>query len=167
VTVGQSAAFCWDGEVVVFGHEPGGGVAPECEATHSNEKKNPFFHDADTGAEFGRWTLPRPQSATEHCTLHNYNTVPLRNGRHLLVSGNYQAGTWVVKFTDLRNATTVGWSDPPPKPVPPGTPFCSDVTRAWSTYWYDGFLYESNIGEGLNIFKLTATRSRGESSSDT
>jgi hypothetical protein len=49
----------------------------------------------------------------------------------------------------------VGWSDPPPKPVPPGTPFCCDVTGAWSSYWYDGFIYETNIGEGLNMFKLS------------
>jgi hypothetical protein len=61
----------------------------------------------------------------------------------------------VVDFTDPANAQTVGWSDPPPKPVPPGTPFCCDVTGAWSSYWYDGFIYESNIGEGLNIFKLS------------
>jgi hypothetical protein len=47
----------------------------------------------------------------------------------------------------------VAWSDSPPKPVPPGTPFCCDVTGAWSTYWYNRELYESNIGEGLNIWK--------------
>jgi hypothetical protein len=154
VTVGHSAAFSWDGEVVIFGHEPGGGIAAECEATDSEEKKSFFFHDTDTGAELGRWTLPRPQSSTENCTLHNYNVVPLRNGRDVLVSGNYQAGTWVVDFTDPSNARTVAWSDPPPKPVPPGTPFCCDVTGAWSSYWYDGLIYESNIGEGLNVFDL-------------
>jgi hypothetical protein len=154
VTVGHSAAFSWDGEVIVFGHEPGGGVAAECEATDSDEKKSFFFHDTDTGAELGRWTLPRPQSSTENCTLHNYNTVPLRNGRDVLVAGNYQAGTWVVDFTDPANARTVAWSDPPPKPVPPGTPFCCDVTGAWSSYWYDGRIYETNIGEGLNVFGL-------------
>ena len=25
----------------------------------------------------------------------------------------------------------------------------------WSTYWYDGFIYESHIGEGLNVFRLS------------
>src|SRR5919106_2668502 len=120
VTVGHSASFTWDGEVVIFGHEPGGGVAAECEATDSNEKKSFFFHDADTGAELGRWTLPleRSQGPTENCSLHNYNMVPLRDGRDLLVAGNYQAGTWVVDLTDPANARTVAWSDPPPKPVP-------------------------------------------------
>jgi hypothetical protein len=155
VTVGHSAAFSWDGETIIFGHEPGGGVAAECEATDAAEKKSFFFYETEDGDFLGKWTLPRSQSPTENCTLHNYNVVPLRNGRDVLVSGNYQAGTWVVDFTDPANAQTVGWSDPPPKPVPPGTPFCCDVTGAWSSYWYDGFIYESNIGEGLNVFKLS------------
>ena len=160
VTVGHSAAFTWDGEVIVFGHEPGGGVAAECEATDDPLKRTFFFYDTETGALLGTWTLPRPQSSTENCTLHNYNLVPLRNGRDLLVSGNYQAGTWVVDLTDPANARTVAWSDPPPKPVPPGTPFCCDVTGAWSSYWYDGEIYETNIGEGLNIFKLRGRETR-------
>jgi hypothetical protein len=45
--------------------------------------------------------------------------------------------------------------------VPPGTPFCCDVTGAWSSYWYNGFIYETNIGEGLNIFRLVGERLGG------
>jgi hypothetical protein len=153
VTVGHSAGFTWDGEVIVFGHEPGGGVEAWCEATDDVVNKSAFFFDSDDGAFLGQWTLPRPQSATENCTIHNYNVVPLAN-RYILVLGNYQAGTWVVDFTDPANAQTVAWSDPPPKPVPPDTPFCCDVTGAWSSYWYNGAIYETNIGEGLNIFRL-------------
>ena len=40
--------------------------------------------------------------------------VPLRNGKRVLVLGNYQAGTWVGDFTDPANARTVARSDPPP-----------------------------------------------------
>jgi hypothetical protein len=87
--------------------------------------------------------------------------VPLRSGRDILVSGNYQAGTWVVDLSDPSNATTVAWSDPPPKPVPPGTPFCCDVTGAWSSYCYDGFIHETNIGGGLNVFRLSGEQTAG------
>jgi hypothetical protein len=160
VTIGHSASFTWDGKVTIFGHEPGGGVAAECEATDDDFKKSFFFYETETGRFLGKWTLPRPQGPTENCSLHNYNLVPLRDGRDLLVSGNYQAGTWVVDLTDPANARTVAWSDPPPKPVPPGTPFCCDVTGAWSTYWYDGEIYETNIGEGLNIFDLRGRETR-------
>jgi hypothetical protein len=152
VTIGHSAAFSYDGEIVVFGHEPGGGVAAACEATDPPLDRSFFFYDTDTGALLGTWLLPRAQGPTENCTLHNYNVIPTKK-RNLLVSGNYQAGTWVVDFTDPAAAFTVAWSDPPPKPVPAGTIFCCDVTGAWSTYWYNGELYESNIGEGLNIWQ--------------
>jgi hypothetical protein len=164
VTVGHSAAFSWDGDTIVFGWEPGGGLEPECTAQDPPEKKSFFFYDTETGAFQGRWTLPRDQTNMENCTLHNYNVVPLRNGRDVLVSGNYQAGVWVVDFTDRANAKTVGWSDPPAAPVPPGSPFCASngpagprcaLTGSWSAHWYDGFIYESNIGEGLNVFKLS------------
>jgi hypothetical protein len=151
VTIGHSAAFSGNGDVIIFGHEPGGGVAAACEATDPVVDRSFFFFDTDDGSLLGTWVLPRAQGPTENCTLHNYNVIPTKQ-RDLLVSGNYQAGTWVVDFTDPAAAFTVAWSDPPPKPVPAGTPFCCDVTGAWSTYWYNGLLYETNIGEGLNIF---------------
>jgi len=25
----------------------------------------------------------------------------------------------------------------------------------WSSYWYNNFIYESNINEGLNVFRLS------------
>ena len=160
----HSASFTWDGEVIVLGWEPGGGLQAECEASDPDVKKSFFFYDADSGAKLGKWTLPRPQGANENCTLHTYNLVPLRNGRDVMVSGNYQAGDWVIDITDPANARTVGWSDPPaadPVPLPSPPPFCSTTTTgcpltgAWSGYWYNGFIYESQIGEGLNIFKLS------------
>jgi hypothetical protein len=144
----HSAAFTWDGEVIILGWEPGGGAAPECEATDPPVTKSAFFYDADTGAKLGQWTLPRPQSSTENCTIHNYNTVPLRSGRYVLTLGNYQAGTWVVDFTNPASAQTVAWSDPPPL-VP------TQLGGVWSSYWYNNFIYEGHINEGLNVFRLS------------
>jgi hypothetical protein len=167
----HSAGFTWDGETLILGWEPGGGLQAECEATDPDVKKSFFFYDAKTGEKLGQWTLPRPQGANENCTLHNYNTIPLKSGRDILASGNYQAGEWVIDITNPHNPKTVAWSDPPPAPpvdlgTPPGgTPiFCSTVpqgcplTGAWSGYWYNGFIYESHIGEGLNIFELGSMR---------
>jgi hypothetical protein len=108
VTVGRSAAFSWDGETIIFGHEPGGSVAAECEATDTVEKKSFFFYETESGDFLGKWTLPRSQLSTENCTLHNYNVVPLRNGRDVLVSGNYQAGTWGRRLHRPRERTDGG-----------------------------------------------------------
>ena len=167
VTIGHSAAWTWDGEVIVFGHEPAGGVQARCKASDSATDKSYFFYDGDTGAKLGQWTLPRPQTGSENCTLHNLNVVPLSSGRYVLVHGSYQSGTSVVDFTDPANAVEVGWSDPPPLPVPAGTPFClvdgtgCDVGGAWSSYWYNGLIYETNITEGLNIFRFTGDETAG------
>jgi hypothetical protein len=143
----HSAGFTWDGEVIILGWEPGGGAAPECEATDPDVKKSMFFYDSATGAKLGQWTLPRPQGPTENCTIHNYNTVPVTTGKHIAVSGNYQAGTWVTVFTDPSNPRAEAWSDPEPITPP-------DLGGAWSSYDYNGFIYESSITEGLNVFRI-------------
>ncbi len=164
VTIGHSAAFTWDGKVLIFGHEPAGGVGPRCletgtplpppaEGVQTDEMKSYFFYDVATGAEIGRWTLPRPQSAAENCTLHNLNVVPLKK-RYVLVHGSYQSGTSVVDFTNPANAKELAWSDPPPI-VP------TDLGGAWSSYWYNNFIYETNITEGLNIFRFTGRETAG------
>ena len=75
-------------------------------------------------------------------------------GRYVVVSGNYQSGTSVVDFSNPRNATEFAWSDPPPI-VPP------DLGGAWSSYWYNNFIYETNITEGLNIFRFSGSETAG------
>ena len=63
----------WDGKIIIFGHEPGGGVAAACEATDPALDRSFFFYNAESGDLLGTWTLPRTQGPTENCTLHNYN----------------------------------------------------------------------------------------------
>jgi hypothetical protein len=161
----HSGAFTWDGEVIILGWEPGGGTQAECEATDPDVDKSLFFYDADTGAKLGQWVLPRPQGADENCTIHNYNIVPLRSGRYVAVGGHYQAGTWVTEFTDPANPVTVAWSDPPS--LGPGS-FCTDpppetcqLGGAWSSYWYNNFVYESDITRGLNVFRVSGPATGG------
>jgi hypothetical protein len=54
--------------------------------------------------------LPRPQSSTENCTIHNDNVMPT-DKRYLLVGGNYQAGISVVDFTDAADAMEMAYAD--------------------------------------------------------
>jgi hypothetical protein len=159
----HSASLTWDGRVIVLGWEPGGGAAPECEASDPPVTKSMFFYDAATGAKLGQWTLPRPQSSAENCTIHNYNIVPLRSGRYVAASGNYQAGTWVTEFTDPANPVTLGWSDPPPlgQVTDPAGMLVNELGGAWSSYWYNNFIYESSITKGLYIFRFSGTQTGG------
>ncbi|MDH3281335.1 MAG: hypothetical protein OEQ18_09430, partial [Gammaproteobacteria bacterium] len=47
------------------------------------------------------------------------------------------------------------WSDP--ETLGPG-PFCGgfcQIGGAWSTYWYNNFIYESDITRGLQVYGLS------------
>jgi hypothetical protein len=170
----HSAAFTWDGERLVGGWEPGGGTQPRCQVTgtplndpempvQTDEMKTLFIYDADTGAMIGRHVLPRPQSQYENCTMHNYNIAPLFK-RDILVHGSYQSGTAVVDFTNPANAYELAWMDPlpldPPSPTSPGgrTAFRGGD---WASYWYNGYIYESDARRGLYIWKVRAREVRG------
>jgi hypothetical protein len=165
-TTYHSAALTWDGEILVMGWEPGGGSRPACQVTgaplsppiagssvQTDEMKSIFFFDADTGAFIDLWTLPRPQTDQENCTIHNYNIVPLRD-RYVLVQGSYQSGSSVVDFTDPTNAVEVAWADPPPL-VP------TQLGGDWSTYWYNGFIYETDINVGLRVWNFSGPNTAG------
>ncbi len=148
VPMWSSAALSWDGKITVLGWEPGFGKEAECQAADPAVKKSLFFFDTETGELLGTWVLPRPQSAVENCAIHNYTVVPTRK-RNLLTLGAYQAGTWVVDFTDPAAAKTVAWADP--RPLDPGA---LTMGGAWGSYWYNGFVYESNVTKGLKVYKV-------------
>jgi hypothetical protein len=150
VTIGHSAAFTWDGKVLIFGHEPGGGTQARCQATSTVVERTLFFYDARTGNLLGTILHPRPQTATENCTWHNYNVVPLKR-RYVLVSGNYQSGISVVDFTNPANAREIAFADP--APLDPNTLITGGD---WSSYWYNGNIYESDITRGLIIWDLSS-----------
>jgi hypothetical protein len=148
VTIGHSASFTWDGEILVFGHEPGGGGQARCQESSPDVDKTLFFYDARSGEEVGRWMVERHQSATENCTIHNYNVVPTDRG-YVLVSGNYQMGIAVIDFSDPQNAREIAYADPAPLSEE------SLVTGGdWSTYFYNGSIYQSDIRRGLIVWKL-------------
>jgi hypothetical protein len=153
VTVGHTAAFTWDGKYAIFGHEPGGGAQARCQATSAAVDKTLFFVEVETGEVAGTFLHPRPQTAVENCTWHNLNVVP-SNRRYVFVSGNYQSGISVVDFTDPANAREIAFADPAPL-VDPNPPVGVELGGDWSTYWYNGRIYESDITRGLLIWDLS------------
>ena len=156
---GHSAAFSWDGKTVIFGHEPGGGFDPRCMQTgedlpdrpevafQNDNQKSFYFFDADDGDRAGQWVFDtRPQTGTENCTLHNYNIVPTKRD-DILVHGSYQSGIGVLDFSDTENAREIAYADPAPL-VPP------QLGGDWSSYFYNGYIYQSDITRGLYAWKL-------------
>jgi hypothetical protein len=124
-----------------------------------------WIHDAMTGNVVGNYFMPRSQSAQENCTVHNINTAPA-DRRYALVHGSYQSGTAYVDFTNLANVYEVAWMDPPP--LDPGVgdpPVGGGRTNYrggdWSSYWYNGYIYESDTRRGLYIWRVNAPETRG------
>ncbi len=157
VTIGHSAAFTFDGKYVVFGHEPGGGTQAQCETIDPEVNRTLFFVEVETGEIVARYVQERPQTALENCTWHNYNLVPLKNKsgkpRYVLVSGNYQMGTIVLDFTDLPTVKQIAYADPPPL-----NPAAFSTGGSWSSYWYNGRIYEADTKRGLIIWRLDDPR---------
>ena len=152
VSIGHSAAFSNDGRIVIFGHEPGGGSAAQCQATSSTVNRTLFFYDAANNVELGRFVQPRPQTASENCTWHNFNVVPT-NRSHIGVIGSYQMGITVFDFTDPANVQQIAYADPAPLTAPAIT-----LGGDWSTYWYNGKIYESDIRRGVVVWDLDDRR---------
>ncbi len=167
INTGHSAAFSNDGSTLIFGHEPDGGVQARCQPTgtplpannnpnvpnpvypvQTDDMKSFFFFDTETGELRGQWTLPRPQSNVENCTLHNYSIVPTAK-RDVLVHGSYQSGVSVLDFSDLSNVREVGFADPTPL-----NPDALAVGGDWSTYFYNGRIYESDITRGVLTWRF-------------
>jgi LVIVD repeat len=165
VTVGHSAAFSWDGDTLIFGHEPGGGSGARCQRTgaplnqsgtlvQTDDMKTLFFYDVASGDEIGKWTLGRDQTADENCTIHNYNVVPTRKG-DILVHGSYQSGIGVLDFTDPANPQEVAYADPAPLPRIGSTGQSIQVAGDWSSYWYNGLIYQADISRGVMAWNLS------------
>jgi hypothetical protein len=157
VTIGHTSSFTYDGKYSIFGHEPGGGGQAQCQATSSLVNRTLFFVDLEMGEIAGTYVQERPQTNLENCTWHNLNVVPLKNKngkpRYVLVAGNYQMGIQVVDFSDVTNAKLIAYADPPPL-VDPNPPVGLELGGDWSSYWYNGRIYESDITRGLLIWRL-------------
>jgi len=59
-----------------------------------------------------------------------------------------------VDFTDAASTDTLGFSDPPPLTPP-------QLGGAWSSHWYFGRIYESDITRGLNVFRFSGRETGG------
>ena len=140
----HSATFSWDGRMVAFGDESGGGGAARC--TNPDDLQGRiWFVDAATGGLLANYKIPRSVSGT--CTMHNFNFIPLRDGRNVLVSSAYTGGTTVVDVDALVAGATpaqaeVGFYQP-------------SGGSAWSSYWYNGHVYANDILRGVDTFLLS------------
>jgi hypothetical protein len=139
----HSATFSWDGSIVAFGDESGGGGAARC-VDPDDDQGRIWFLDVETAEELGSYKIPRSEPGT--CTMHNFNFIPIR-GQNVLVSSAYTGGTTVVDVDALLAGASeadaeVGYYKP-------------SGGNTWSSYWYNGHIYASDINRGVDTFLLS------------
>ena len=146
----HSATFSNDGRKVVFTDEWGGGTRPRCRATDPTTwGADAVFEIVDRKMRFaGYYKLPGAQSEQENCVAHNGSIVPVP-GRDIMVQGWYQGGVSVFDFTDPSKPVEIAYFDRGPideKQLITG--------GYWSAYWYNGFIYGTEIARGIDVFRL-------------
>ncbi|GGG89714.1 hypothetical protein GCM10007420_00950 [Glycocaulis albus] len=148
----HSATFNNEGDVVVFTDEWGGGTAARCRAEDpANWGANLIATIEDNvlrGQAF--YKLPSIQGASENCVAHNGSLVPVP-GRDIMVQSWYQGGISVMDFTDPQAPFEIAYFDR--GPVDPDNLI---VAGYWSSYWYNGRIYASEIARGLDVLRLEA-----------
>jgi hypothetical protein len=150
----HSANFSNDGTKVLFTDEWGGGGQPRCRAS------DPMNWGADAIFKLNKgkltlasyYKMPAPQTELENCVAHNGSLIPIP-GRDVEVQSWYQGGVSIVDFTDVEHPVEIGYFDRGP---------VDGVKHAmggqWSTYWYNGYIYGSEIARGVDVFKLVPNK---------
>jgi len=150
----HSASFSNDGSKVVFTDEWGGGMGARCRATDPNKwGADAIFRLKDNKLTFASYyKLPAAQGDSENCVAHNGSLIPVP-GRDLKVQAWYQGGISIMDFTDAEHPTEIAYFDRGPM-------YGNMLVLAgdWSSYWYNGHIYASEIARGLDIFELTPTK---------
>jgi hypothetical protein len=146
----HSATFNNDGTKVIFTDEWGGGTAPRCRATDQlNWGADAIFDIVDKKLVFRSYfKMPAAQTDQENCVAHNGSLIPVP-GRDIMVQGWYQGGVSIFDFTDSANPVEIAYFDRGPLDAANLI-----VGGYWSTYWYNGRVYASEISRGIDIFKL-------------
>ena len=159
----HSATFNNEGTKVVFTDEWGGGLRPRCRASDPPTwGADAIFDivDSTPGSpdprskklQFrGYFKMPAPQTEQENCVAHNGSLIPVP-GRDIMIQGWYQGGISAFDFTDSAHPIEIAFFDRGPVDGKQLT-----LGGFWSAYWYNGFVYGSEIARGLDIFRLTPT----------
>ena len=146
----HSATFNNDGTKVIFTDEWGGGGRARCRAWDPLDWGADAIYDiVDNKLIFkSHYKMPAPQLETENCVAHNGSIIPIPN-KDVFVQAWYQGGISIVDFTDSENPKEIAYFD--------RGPILEDVLITggyWSSYYYDGYIYGTEITRGLDVFRL-------------
>jgi hypothetical protein len=152
----HSATFNNEGTKVIFTDELGGGGAATCNETIGKNRGADGIYDISGRGdkrtlEFkSYYKIPRMQSDTENCVAHNGSLIPVQ-GRDIMVQSWYQGGISIWDFTDSSKPKEIGFFERGPLPNGSGG-------GTWSAYYYNGFIYSSDMAKGLDVLDIRDPR---------
>ncbi len=146
----HSATFNNDGTKVIFTDEWGGGSRPRCRTYDPKDWGADAIYDiVDGKLEFrSYYKLPAPQLEQENCVAHNGSVVPVP-GRDIFAQSWYQGGISMIDFTDSANPVEIAYFDRGPIHEEHLV-----LGGFWSSYWYNGKIYGTEIARGLDVLAL-------------
>lgn len=144
----HSATFNNDGTKVVFSDELGGGGQATCDRNTPRTKGANAVYDLVNGQleRRGYFKIDREQQENENCVAHNGSLIPVP-GKDIMVQSWYQGGVSIWDFTDSSNPKEIGFFERGPHPEPA-------IAGSWSAYYYNGYIYSSDIMEGLDVLEI-------------
>jgi hypothetical protein len=147
----HTAVFNNDATSVVFTDEWGGGTQPRCREGDPFELGGNTILGIGTDGSFTQhayFKMPAVQTDTENCVSHNGGLIPVP-GRDIMVQGWYQGGVNVFDFTDPDDPVEIAFFDRGPLSADDLIPGGS-----WGAYWYNGYIYSSELARGLDVLEL-------------
>lgn len=146
----HSATFNNSGTKVVFTDELGGGGAATCNDAVGPTRGADAIYDlgSDNRLSFKSYfKISRDQFDSENCVAHNGSLIPVK-GKDLMVQSWYMGGTSVWDFSDSANPREIAYFERGPAAG-------DDGGGTWSSYYYNGHIYSSDLGKGLDVLRVT------------
>jgi hypothetical protein len=151
----HSANFSNDGKTVLFTDEWGGGGQPRCRVSDPRAWGADAIFSITPDKKLkldAYYKMPAPQTDKENCVAHNGSMIPVP-GRNIEVQSWYQGGVSIMDYTDPSHPFEIGYFDR--GPVDDSRPA---MGGQWSTYYYNGYIYGSEIARGTDVLKLVPTK---------
>src|SRR5205085_3777092 len=142
----HSASFSNGGDKVVFTDEWGGGLGARCRTNDPNKwGADAIFRLKDDKLTFANYyKMPAAQPDTSNCVAHSGSLLPVP-GRDLDVPARHQGVVSGRDCADAERPHEVDYFD------------CGSIDPKmlvlggeWSAYWYNGYIYGSEIARGLD-----------------
>ncbi len=148
----HSATFTGDGGRVLFTDELGGGSGATCNPGIGPLRGADAIYDVADRANprlLSYFKIPRNQADTENCVAHNGVFLPTSAGDYF-VQAWYQGGTSIIDLAGTPRE--IAYFERGPLSTERAI-----LGGAWSSYFYNGFIYVNDIQKGLDVLKFTGT----------